>query len=299
MGSSQKLNDKTIRVGEIDARVTDAGSGGFPLLMLHGSGMSRHAFDRQLNSALANRHRLVAIDLPGHGETANAADPATGYTITGLAQFVADAMKAMEIDRAAIFGWSLGGHVAIEMMAAYPECVAGTMITGAPPVGRGPIAMLRGFQARWDMLLASKQTFTEKDAERYARLCFGNEPPAGIVETILRSDGRMRATVMRSMMRGDGADQRRTVETASVPVAIVNGSGDPITRASYLASLETASLWEGKTHTVSGAGHAPFWETPNVFNGLLHRFMEHIALREAQPEAKSRPAEKPSLRSVS
>jgi pimeloyl-ACP methyl ester carboxylesterase len=254
MGSSQKLNDKTIRVGEIDARVTDAGSGGFPLLMLHGSGMSRHAFDRQLNSALANRHRLVAIDLPGHGETANAADPATGYTITGLAQFVADAMKAMEIDRAAIFGWSLGGHVAIEMMAAYPECVAGTMITGAPPVGRGPIAMLRGF---------------------------------------------LRATVMRSMMRGDGADQRRTVETASVPVAIVNGSGDPITRASYLASLETASLWEGKTHTVSGAGHAPFWETPNVFNGLLHRFLEHVALREAQPEAKSRPAEKPSLRSVS
>jgi pimeloyl-ACP methyl ester carboxylesterase len=104
---------------------------------------------------------------------------------------------------------------------------------------------------------------------------------------------------MRSMMRGDGADQRQTVETSPVPVAIVNGAGDPITRASYLQSLEPASLWENKPHTIAGAGHAPFWETPNVFNGLLHRFMESVALREAHPVAPIRAADKPSLRSVS
>ena len=55
-----------------------------------------------------------------------------------------------------------------------PELVAGLMLTGAPPVSRGPIGMLRGFHASWDMLLASKEVFSARDVERYAQLCYGD-----------------------------------------------------------------------------------------------------------------------------
>ena len=63
-------------------------------------------------------------------------------------------------------GWSLGGHVGIELMARHPG-VTGLMIVGAPPVGRGPVAMLRGFQTNLDLLLAAKEQFTEREAQRF------------------------------------------------------------------------------------------------------------------------------------
>lgn len=263
--------DRTIVTPHADIRLTDSGGNGLPLLMLHGSGASRRVFDHQLSSPLGERHRLIAIDLPGHGESSDARDPAWGYSLPGFADIVADVLHALQIDRVAVFGWSLGGHIAVELMHRHPG-VAGVMLTGAPPVGRGPIAMLRGFHANWDMLLASKEKFAQRDIERWAELCYGMSITPELVADIRRTDGRVRTMFSRSLMRGEGADQKRTVEEATVPIAVVDGERDPIIRHSYVVGLSIPTLWDGHVHVLPGASHAAFRDAPERFNALLMRF---------------------------
>jgi pimeloyl-ACP methyl ester carboxylesterase len=281
--------ERTIHTATAEIRATETEGAGFPLILLHGSGADRHVFEPQFQSQLAERHRLVAIDLPGHGESTNAFDPTDGYTLPGYAEAVGQALTGLGISRAVIFGWSLGGHIGIELMSEHPELVAGLMLTGTPPVGRGPIGMLRGFHASWDMLLASKEVFSERDVERYARLCYGDAATPALKAAIRRTDGRSRVFLARSLMRGDGADQKQAVETTHVPVAIVCGQHDPLIRLSYLAGLRYNTLWDGHVHMLPGAGHAAFRDDPDRFNALLMRFA-------ADCETNAFPLELPAAR---
>jgi pimeloyl-ACP methyl ester carboxylesterase len=49
--------------------VEEAGDGDLPVLLIHGNSLSREVFRKQLGGALSRKYRLVAFDLPGHGES--------------------------------------------------------------------------------------------------------------------------------------------------------------------------------------------------------------------------------------
>jgi pimeloyl-ACP methyl ester carboxylesterase len=87
----------------------------------------------------------------------------------------------------------------------------------------------------------------------------------------------VRTAVSRSLMRGEGVDQKRAVEEARVPVAMVNGEADTVTRLSYVAALDYSTLWTGACHVIPNAGHAPFWDQPDTFNRLLAQFAGDVA----------------------
>src|SRR5262249_10675917 len=110
---------------------------------------------------------------------------------------------------------------------------------------------------------------------------FGDNPPAEFLNDIRRADGRCRTQFSRSMLRGEGADQRRVVETATVPVAFVNGEHEKILRLSYLSGMHCPTLWEGHGHLVAEAGHSPFYQRPDAFNALLARFAGDVAMAVA------------------
>ena len=251
--------------------VESAGAGP-TVLMIHGGSYSSAVFRKQFQSPLATSHRLIAVDLPGHGGSADATDPAQQYSIRGFTQAIADFIERMRLEHVVIYGWSLGGHIALELIG-HPD-VSGVMASGAPPVSRGPIAMLQAFQTSWDMLLASKESFSERDILRFHQLCFPNGADAEVLDGLRRADGRVRPILVRSLMRGEGVDEKRAVEFAKIPVAIVNGENEPFVRLRYLENLRYSSLWHESCQVLANAGHAPFWDQPGRFNALLERFAD-------------------------
>lgn len=100
-----------ITVGDGKVTYVEAGHGS-PLLLIHGIGHSSTAWMRSL-PALANRHRVIAVDLPGHGPGHVNGDP---YDFAFFTRSVLAFCEALDLDRVDVVGSSLGGLLA--MLAA-------------------------------------------------------------------------------------------------------------------------------------------------------------------------------------
>ncbi|MBV9636600.1 MAG: alpha/beta fold hydrolase [Methylobacteriaceae bacterium] len=103
--------------------VETAGEIGPVVLVVHGNSSCRGVFRKQMQSVIAKRARLIAFDLPGHGDSSDAPDPARSYRRSGLAAVAVEVLRALCIDRAIVFGGSLGGHIAIERPISFQACV--------------------------------------------------------------------------------------------------------------------------------------------------------------------------------
>lgn len=95
------------------------GVGSVPLLLLHGSLGSLEMF-RDLLPALSRDRRVVAIDQQGHGRTADIDRP---LRYEQLADDAAAVLRFLGIDRADIFGYSMGAGAALQLAIRHPERV--------------------------------------------------------------------------------------------------------------------------------------------------------------------------------
>ena len=111
-----------MRFGAVDTRIGDlsyveAGTGP-PLLALHGLGGTKASFLPTL-AALAETHRVIALDLPGFGESAKPIG--APYDARFMARSAIAAMDGLEIDTAHLVGNSMGGRVALEAGMRHPD----------------------------------------------------------------------------------------------------------------------------------------------------------------------------------
>ena len=269
--------------------VAESGAGGRPLLMIHGNSTCGHVFKHQMSGRLALDRHLIAIDLPGHGRSGNAPDPARSYTLPGMADAVLELLEMIGVRELAIFGWSLGGHVALQMAPQLGDNLKGLMITGTPPAAGS--ALMQGFLPSPHLLRARLQYFSPEDVAAFGTAILGYAAPGdaapgdaprgcaidpALRHAIARADGLMRKTLFDSVQDARQIDQRWLAENLAVPLAVVNGAADPIVNLDYVDGLDYANLWRGRCLRFEGLGHAPFWQAPEVFNPLLRDFLADL-----------------------
>lgn len=252
--------------------VEDSGGNGRPLLLIHGNSSCRRVFARQWESRLRDLCRLITLDLPGHGESDDAGEPARSYTRAGLADAVIETIVSLGLDRVVVLGWSLGGHIAIEMLTR-AAVIEGLIVTGAPPVRRG--GMAEGFLPSSHLASAGRRSLSPIEMDGFARAIFGEPVEPFLLHAIARADGRCRERLFQDARAGQSTDQRLTVESSLVPIAVINGAADPLINLDYIDSVDFRNLWSGRRHRLRG-GHAPFWHTPDEFNALVARFLDDL-----------------------
>lgn len=253
--------------------VEEVGQGELPVIFIHGNSFCRGVFRHQMNGRLAKSHRLIAFDLPGHGDSSNAPHPVETYTRPGLASAIVELLQKLEVSEAVVVGWSLGGHIGLEMLSLFSG-VRGMMITGTPPVGRNNMA--EGFMGSPQLGTAGRQDLTREDIEKFVLAVLGENAEPSFFDAVARADGRFRKRLFEAARAGVGVDQRAMVESSLVPLAVVNGASDRIVNLDYVDTPAYANLWDDRCHRLTGVGHAPFWQAPDAFDSLLERFLGDI-----------------------
>ena len=214
--------------------------------------------------------------MPGHGASDDAKDGA--YSLKGHARAVNAAVDALGLTQAWFVGWSLGGHVALEMAPDLPKA-GGFVIFGTPPLAI-PAALGEAFHRHPALRFASMQTIDRDQAMAYVasffRQGFADVPPF-FLEDALRADGRARSGVAASIRQGFYRDEAVVVRELEAPLAVLHGADEQLINGGYFASLAMPTLWRGAVQTVPGAGHAPQWETPQAFDALIEAFVEETA----------------------
>ncbi|WP_229069301.1 alpha/beta fold hydrolase [Actinoplanes sp. DH11] len=121
------INDRLIDAGELPVAVRDFGGDQPPLLLLHGAGANL-AHMTTLARALRPRHRVITVDLRGHGRSGDGP-----WTWDAALGDLAAVCVQMELDRPAVVGHSLGGMLAALWGQRHPESLGVVSLDGNPP----------------------------------------------------------------------------------------------------------------------------------------------------------------------
>ncbi len=259
--------------GKIAYHETSGKSG--PIILIHGNSCSKEYMIKQLDG-LGLKYKMIALDLPGHGESSNALNPSENYTLTGYARIVSEVIQKLNLQPVVVVGWSLGGHIALEMMAENPELLQGVLIASVPPFTPSEHVVKEAYLPTYSTPLSMKQEpFTREDVKEYiTQGGIDLERYPILIEASMRAHGLARLTMVNAVLSGQGVDERKVAETSPIPLGIIMGSKEHVVNNDYIRSLKYANCC--MMETLEG-GHDCHWSHAEQFNQLVDRFAQGVS----------------------
>lgn len=245
-------SDESGHVEHDGARIWYAAYGaGAPVILLHGGLGHSGNWGYQIPALLDAGHRVVLIDSRGHGRSTRDARP---YRYELMASDVLAVMNALQLDKAALVGWSDGACVAMVLASVAPERVAGVFFFGCnmDPGGTKPFVPTPVI----DRCFA-------RHAQDYALL------------SATPGDFDAFVAAVSEMMRTQPDYSAQQLARIRVPVAIVQSEHDEFIKpehADYLArSIPGAELIP-----LAGVSHFAPLQRPAQFNRAMLRFLRRV-----------------------
>lgn len=274
------MTPRILQLGEAALSYLDHGSG-TALVLLHGIGSAARSFDRQI-AEFSTRHRVVAWDAPGYGQSSSlpAADPMADDYAGALARF----LDALDIQACHLLGHSLGCLMAARFCAIHPHRVLSLTLCSIAG-GHGSLAAEERrkllAQRLSDLAELGPRAMADKRAPRLLGPASSPAALGRLIDTMaaVRPDGYGQAARMLSR-----ADIRADVARlpATLPGRIIYGDHDLITPPAR--NLDIATLWPtAVVEVIEGAGHALYIEQPERFNAILGGFISKVEAGQPAP----------------
>ena len=228
--------------------------------------------------------RMIAVDLPGHGES----DPLPGVSVEEYAAVVAEFLIALECGPVVVIGHSLGGSIAIALAARHPALVRGLVLIAScvklplvDSVGERLVAYLPGPVRRLVFFSMAK------------KVLFAPQAPADAIEVAMRDLRACRPETMMSDVRAARAmDLTAPAAALDVPTTVLAGARDRLTTPA-LAERLSALIRRSRLRFADGAGHMLPLEAPDWVNREIATFVASLA--EPLPSSATIAARRPSL----
>lgn len=267
-----------IDVRRVRLRVTEVGTRGTPTVLLHGGGPGCSAWTDFAAVAvpLAERRRLILVDLPQYGDSDS--PDITGPQFTFHATHLAGLMDALGIARADFVCQSLGGSVALRLAADHPDRVGRLVVTGSQPVPPPE-------PHRYDASLAARareEYYGDggPSPDKMRALMTGLEwygpagPPATTVALRYAHSTTRRARELGTdpARRGTPEDLCDALAQVSAPVLLLWGAHDPFCGPDYALAL-AQRLPRADVFVLGRTSHHPQEERPADYARAVDAFL--------------------------
>jgi pimeloyl-ACP methyl ester carboxylesterase len=254
--------------------VKTAGKGKESIIFLHGSSQSADTWLPQLqDNQLTERYHLMAIDLPGHGQSQWLGNGTQGYRPANLVPLVKKLISDFHIERYILAGLSYGTNIIGEITPPWPDC-AGIMlispcimnesVTAAKILTPGPHGHVIAAADPSDEDLKSFVFHHMKKEEIGLRY----------ISSYRSTDPRFREELAKALLEGELTDELKNINAWKLPVCVVFGKEETLINNSYLDDY--LSLWKQQIFLIENAGHLPNEEQPVAFNNLLLSFANEV-----------------------
>jgi abhydrolase domain-containing protein 6 len=278
------LRASQVQVGTHTLHYLEGGEGE-PVLLLHGLFADKDHWT-QFSRALTARHRVIAPDLPGFGESTRRADE--DYAYDAQVQRLHAFTQALGLTRFHLAGSSMGGALAALYAARYPEQVVSLAFIGAPHGLRTPVPSpvdLEIAQGRLPLVSESAEDF-----ERLAQRMFVRRPflPRPLLlqlrERALRDvPGDVR---LWHAHRAQGPVLEGLLPRLQLPSFSLWGAEDQVFHVSGAPLLRALPHHRG--HVLSGVGHLPMLERPTETGARYADFLKTVPLELRAPSPSGR-----------
>jgi 3-oxoadipate enol-lactonase len=248
------------------------------LLLLHGIGGAKEDFTHHF-SALSARHRVVAFDHRGHGESDKPEDE-RAYSLDRMAVDTACVADAHQLHDLRILGHSMGGMVMRRFLLAHPERARAVVFmdtsAGPPPGGDTELVAAASDLVLTEGLTALKQLSDELDllgSEAYQRVLA--ERPGFAEYAAYKWHAQspvMWATMMPEIVTQP--DQLATLAALRVPTLGIVGEQDSM----FLKPMDeiVATVPGAELVVIPEAGHSPQFENPLAWIAAMQEFLASI-----------------------
>ncbi len=258
-------------INGITLAFNDQGTG-LPLVFLHAFPLNRTMWADQEN-ALSSQHRVVTIDLRGHGESDA---PLWHYSLNQAADDVRALLDYLSIQQAVFVGLSMGGYILFALYRKYAERVKGLVLADT----RAQADTDEGKQARFDMA----QIAYKQGARAIADVMIPKLLSPATIQTRLELVQRVRAMIEGNQVSGiagalmamaERPDSIPLLTRMACPVQIIVGSLDLPTPPSD-AKVMADKIINARLTIIPGAAHLSNLEQPDLFNETVHSFVSDV-----------------------
>jgi pimeloyl-ACP methyl ester carboxylesterase len=266
------MTTREITVDGIRVHYAEAGTGP-ALVLLHGLSATHANWEGTL-PAFAERWRVIAPDLPGHGRSAK---PDAPYTIDFYAGIIRSLGRELGIAEAVVIGNSLGGQIAAELGLTYPTWTRALVLV-APAGGFGTSvqafrwaigAAARPPLLRWALPWALDRSVYDPSLPACA------ERRRILAERLAHEDYPSFARAVTRSLLGSIAAGRQPLHRLVQPTLLVWGRHDRLVTLSGSRRL-LREVPHARLAILERAGHLPMLEQPEHFNRAVAEFLRAV-----------------------
>lgn len=243
---------------------------GLPIVFIHGLLGSHLNWEKQISDAqLQQRYRLITFDMRGHGLSDKPEQESAYRDGKRWADDLRAVINQSHANKPLLVGWSLGGAVITNYLAAYGD----GNISGAIYVD-GVVELNPTLIPAHDVYgaMTASDLKTHLDGERaFLQLCFYQQPDRTTFERLL-ANAALAAWPMQRAVPTMTIALEKGVKNVRVPLLFIYGEHDALVNpAASLARVKRINS-RIQTQIFADSGHAPFIEEPARFNRTLATF---------------------------
>jgi pimeloyl-ACP methyl ester carboxylesterase len=256
-----------------------AGDSAPTLVFIHGGFCDRRDWRAQME-ALAPHCRVVAFDLPGHGESARPAEP----TVAALGSAVRSVIERHADERVILVGHSLGVDVALETWRQSPANIAGFVLIEGGLVASGDAAAAVG-AVRHMIRAAGLQQFLERSFSQMFVPSSDPELRERVMQRLTRLDPEFAQEIVLSKVHWDASRAARVLGELNVPVLLLQSTYFDAAFQRYSLTPGMTTPWtelvarqvpDAQLRFIAGLGHFPHVEAPQIVNDSILEFAQRL-----------------------